>query len=121
MLVKASGTASITPPASEAGNDDEVLASVLDHGEDSKVMVVETRLGASEKKRARQSMSETNTSNVVKRPRRSLIDVFMKKPRENEEKENIPKEDDKTEEAEYEVETIIAFKKSQVSNLYIWF
>lgn len=118
VLAKANGTASITPPASEAGNDDEVLASVLDQGEDTKEMVEETRLGESEKKRAHKGMLETHSSCVVKRPRRSLIDVYMRKPQDVEGKKNIPKDDSKTEEAEYEVETIIAFKKSQGQYFY---
>lgn len=97
---KTTAEAGITPPASEVGSD-EILARNL-----------ENTCGTN-KRKTRDSESPKRS----KRPRRSLIDSYLikdgssAKKSEKEEKED----DDDDDEEEFEVESIIDFKKSQVS------
>ncbi|KAG7170690.1 histone-lysine N-methyltransferase SUV39H2-like [Homarus americanus] len=109
-LVKTNGTASITPPVSEADNDDETLACVLDQGDHLQDVSGKIRLSL-DKKRTHKKLSVSSSSFMAKRPRRSLFQPYK------EQEEDLENSDIK-EDVEYEVETIIDFKKSQGTYFY---
>lgn len=95
---KTSGVAGITPPASEVGSD-EILARNHEN----------TCGGMKRKTRASESPQKS------KRPKRSLIDSYLIKNESGVKKTKEEEEEDDEEEEEFEVESIIDFKKTQVS------
>lgn len=115
VLVKGTETESITPPVSEAGNDDEVLGSALVQEGNVKVVDVKKKLSSSEKKRGRKKFLGDNAV-IPKRPRRSLMDEYV--TAQNKMKSISEESSTKEQEAEYEVQTIMDFKKSQGQYFY---
>lgn len=89
--------AGITPPASEVGSD-EVLARNLEHTYDEN---------------KRKSRDSPKSPQMNKRPRRSLIDSYLVKEDSSVKKGKEEEEDDDDEE-EFEVQSIIDLKKTQV-------
>lgn len=103
MQVKTNSTACVTPPASENGSDVS-FASCLDPADDQKP----------QKKRNRRKVVE-EASNIPKKPRNSLIDHYLCKQEKNPTEPKQNESEAKSEEVEYEVESIISMKRSQVS------
>ena len=106
---KVSGFAGITPPASEVGND-EILAISLDTTDNDK-KIVATSLDTTDEDRKRKSRTSTELPiPKSKRPRRTLIDDYITK----ENGSNNSAGDAEQEEEEFEVQSIVDMKKSQV-------
>nr|XP_045581626.1 histone-lysine N-methyltransferase SUV39H2-like [Procambarus clarkii] len=110
VLVKANEDESITPPVSEAGNDDEAPTS-------ANVPEGKTKSNLSEKKRTYQKQAQEKYS-LSKRRRRSLMNDYAETSKDKHELKDGAKESNVKEETEYEVENIIDFKKCQGQYFY---
>lgn len=93
---KNGGVGGITPPASEVGSE-EILARNLENTQ-----------GGTKRKTRLSSVSPQKS----KRPKRNLIDTYLLKEKAS--KKEGEEEDDEEEE-EFEVQSIVDLKKSQVS------
>lgn len=117
--VKDEATVSITPPASEAGNDEDLLVPGFEMGKPLQKLAESSKAQMPEKKRRHRHLEGSQSPKNVKRPRRSLIEDYLTLPNKDKNHEQNGKEQsqEEEEEAEYEVETIVSFKKSEVSLL----
>lgn len=118
--VKDEATVSITPPASEAGNDEDLLVPGFEMGKPLQKLAESSKAQMPEKKRRHRHLEGSQSPKNVKRPRRSLIEDYLTLPNKDKNHEQNGKEQsqEEEEEAEYEVETIVSFKKSEGQYFY---
>ncbi|XP_042858422.1 histone-lysine N-methyltransferase SUV39H2-like [Penaeus japonicus] len=115
--VKDEATVSITPPASEAGNDEDLLGPGFETGR--AMQKSESSKGRPlEKKRRHRNVEGPQSPKNAKRPRRSLIEDYLTVVDKDKDQKENGKEEAEEEEAEYEVETIVGFKKSEGQYFY---
>ncbi|XP_063594229.1 histone-lysine N-methyltransferase SUV39H2-like isoform X2 [Penaeus indicus] len=123
--VKDEATVSITPPASEAGNDEDLLVPGFETGKHLQKLAESSKARMPEKKRRHRHSEGPQSPKNVKRPRRSLIEDYLtvvdkeqNQELNGKEQSQEEEEEEEEEEAEYEVETIVSFKKSEGQYFY---
>lgn len=113
--VKDEATVSITPPASEAGNDEDLLVPGYETSKPLQKSAESSKARMPEKKRRHRHSEGPQSPKNVKRPRRSLIEDYLTiVDKAENQKQNGSVVSQEEDEAEYEVETIVNFKRSEV-------